>query len=51
MAYTILIGLTALAWNTVSFVLLRFLAVTFSAAEAAVALVILVEEVDAGVRG
>ena len=50
-AYTVLTGLTAFAWDTVSFVLLRFLSVTFSAAEAAVALVILVEEVEAGVRG
>ena len=49
--YTIFTGLTALTWNAPSFVVMRFLAVIFSAAEGSVSLVILVEEVDAGVRG
>ena len=50
-AYTVFTALTALTWNAPSFVAMRFLAVMFSAAEGSVALVILVEEVDAGVRG
>ncbi len=51
LAYTVFTGLTAFSWNAASFVTLRFLSVVFSAAEGSVALVILVEEVDAGVRG
>jgi putative MFS transporter len=49
--YTIFTALTALAWNSTSFIAMRFAAIAFSAAEGSVALVILVEEVDAGVRG
>jgi MFS transporter, putative metabolite:H+ symporter len=50
-AFSLLSGLTAFAWNVVSFVVLRFLTVTFSAAEGSIALVILVEETNAGARG
>ncbi len=49
--YTILTGLSALAPNERSFVILQIFARAFAGAEGIVALVILVEEVDAGVRG
>ncbi|HUY26812.1 MAG TPA: MFS transporter [Candidatus Binataceae bacterium] len=49
--YTTLTGLSALAPNERSFVILQIFARAFAGAEGIVALVILVEEVDAGVRG
>jgi putative MFS transporter len=49
--YTIMTGLSALAPDARSFVILQILARAFAGAEGIVALVILVEEVDAGVRG
>ncbi|HKN00618.1 MAG TPA: MFS transporter [Candidatus Binataceae bacterium] len=49
--YTIFTGLSALAPNQFTFVSFQVLARGFAGAEATVALVILVEEVDAGVRG
>ncbi|HVA78454.1 MAG TPA: MFS transporter [Candidatus Binataceae bacterium] len=49
--YTILTGLSALAPNERTFVILQIFARAFAGAEGIVALVILVEEVDAGVRG
>jgi MFS transporter, putative metabolite:H+ symporter len=50
-AFSLLSGLTAFAWNLTSFVVLKFLTVTFSAAEGSIALVILVEETNADTRG
>jgi len=49
--YTIFTGLSALAPHERSFVAAQFLARGFSGAEATISLVILVEEVDAAVRG
>jgi putative MFS transporter len=49
--FSLLSGLTAFAWNAPSFVVLKFLTVTFSAAEGSIAMVMLVEEVNAEVRG
>jgi putative MFS transporter len=49
--FSLLSGLTAFAWNAPSFVVLKFLTVTFSAAEGSIAMVMLVEEVNADVRG
>ncbi len=49
--FSLLSGLTAFAWNAASFVVLKFLTITFSSAEGAIALVILVEEMNADVRG
>lgn len=49
--YTIFTGLSALAPHQGGFVAAQFLARAFSGAEATVSLVILVEEVDAAVRG
>ncbi len=50
-AYTIFTGLAAIAPNAHFFVACEMLARVFAGAEATVALVILSEEVDAGVRG
>jgi putative MFS transporter len=47
----VLSGLTAFAWNSTSFVILKFFTITFSSAEGAIALVILVEEMNADIRG
>jgi putative MFS transporter len=49
--FSLLSGCTAFAWNAWSFVVLKFFTITFSSAEGAIALVILVEEMNAGVRG
>ena len=49
--FSLLSGLTAFAWNATSFVILKFFTITFSSAEGAIALVILVEEMNADVRG
>lgn len=49
--FSLLSGLTAFAWNASSFVVLKFLTITFSSAEGAIALVILVEEMNADIRG
>ena len=49
--YTIFTGLTALASNERTFVIFQMLSRGFAGAETTVALVILVEEVDSGVRG
>jgi len=49
--FSVLSGLTAFAWDATSFVILKFLTITFSSAEGAIALVILVEEMNADVRG
>ena len=49
--FSILSGLTAFAWSATSFVILKFFTITFSSAEGAIALVILVEEMNADVRG
>lgn len=49
--FSLLSGLTAFAWSAPSFVILKFLTITFSSAEGAIALVILVEEMNADVRG
>ncbi len=49
--YTIFTGISALAPSERSFVIFQILARAFAGAEATVALVILVEEVDADVRG
>ena len=50
-AYTLFTGLSALAPGASSFVACQILARAFAGAEGTVALVILTEEVDAGVRG
>ena len=49
--FSLLSGLTAFAWNAPSFVVLKFLTITFSSAEGAIALVIVVEEMNSDVRG
>ncbi len=49
--FSILSGLTAFAWSATSFVILKFFTITFSSAEGAIALVIVVEEMNADVRG
>jgi SHS family lactate transporter-like MFS transporter len=49
--FSLLSGLTAFAWNARSFVVLKFLTVTFSAGEGSIAMVMLFEEVNADVRG
>ena len=49
--FSLLSGLTAFAWNAPSFVVLKFLTVIFSAAEGSIAMVMLVEEVNADARG
>ena len=49
--YTVFTGLSAVAPNERTFVIFQVLSRAFSGAEATIALVILVEEVDAGVRG
>jgi putative MFS transporter len=49
--FSLLSGLTAFAWNAPAFVILKFFTITFSAAEGAIAVVILVEEMNADVRG
>jgi MFS family permease len=49
--YTVFTGLSALAPDERTFVIFQVLSRAFAGAEATVALVILVEEVDAGVRG
>ncbi len=49
--YTVFTGLSAIAQHERSFVAAQFIARAFSGAEATVSLVILVEEVDAAVRG
>ncbi len=49
--FSLLSGLTAFAWNATSFVILKFFTITFSSAEGAIALVILVEEMNADIRG
>jgi putative MFS transporter len=50
-SFTTLSGLTAFSFSVTSFVMLKFLTVAFSAAEGSIALVILVEEVNADIRG
>lgn len=49
--FSLLSGLTAFARGVPAFVILKFLTITFSSAEGAIALVILVEEMNADVRG
>ncbi|HXN86924.1 MAG TPA: MFS transporter [Candidatus Binataceae bacterium] len=49
--FSLLSGLTAFAWDARSFVALKFLTVAFSAAEGSIAMVMLVEEVNADARG
>jgi len=49
--FSLLSGLTAFAWSASSFVILKFLTIPFSSAEGAIALVILVEEMNADIRG
>jgi MFS family permease len=49
--FSLLSGLTAFARGVPTFVILKFLTITFSSAEGAIALVILVEEMNADVRG
>ncbi len=49
--FSILSGLTAFARGVPTFVMLKFLTITFSSAEGAIALVIVVEEMNADVRG
>lgn len=49
--YTIFTGLTAIAPDERAFVIFQVISRAFAGAEATIALVILVEEVDAGVRG
>ena len=49
--FSLLSGLTAFAWDAPSFVVLKLLTVTFSAAEGSIAMAMLVEEVNADVRG
>ena len=51
LGYTVFTGLSALAPDQRTFVIFQVLSRAFAGAEATVALVILVEEVDAGVRG
>ncbi len=48
---SLLSGLTAFAWNAPSFVVLKFFTITFSSAEGAIALVIVVEEMNSDMRG
>jgi MFS family permease len=50
-AYTIFTGLSAIAPSAASFAACQIVARAFAGAEATIALVILTEEVDAGVRG
>src|SRR5215813_3626050 len=50
-AYTVFTALSAIAPNEAAFVTVQVIARAFAGAEATVALVILTEEVDAGVRG
>jgi len=50
-AFNLMSGLTAFAWGETSFVILKFLTITFSSAEGAIALVIVVEEMNSDVRG
>ena len=49
--FSLLSGLTAFARGVPTFVILKFLTITFSSAEGAIALVIVVEEMNADVRG
>src|SRR5215471_9837003 len=49
--YTLFTALTAIAPNERTFIIFQVLSRAFAGAEATIALVILVEEVDAGVRG
>lgn len=49
--FSLLSGLTAFAWGATSFIVLKFLTITFSSAEGAIALVIVVEEMNSDVRG
>ena len=49
--FSLMSGLTAFSWNLYSFVALKFLTVTFSAAEGSIALVILIEEASSTARG
>jgi MFS family permease len=49
--FSLLSGMTAFSWNVASFVGFKFLTVTFAAAEGSIAVVILVEEVNAESRG
>ena len=51
LGYTLFTGITALAWNGVSFAIFRFGATAFSSAEGSIALVMLVEEVASERRG
>jgi MFS family permease len=50
-AFNLLSGLTAFAWGETSFVILKFFTITFASAEGAIALVIVVEEMNSDVRG
>ena len=50
-AFSILSGLSAFAWNAVSFVAMKFLTVMFAAVEGSLAIVIMAEEVNADARG
>ena len=50
-SFTRLSGLTAFSFSVTSFVMLKFLTVAFSAVEGLIALVLLVEEVNADSRG
>ena len=49
--FSLLSGLTAFAWNSTSFVILKFFTITFSSAEGAISIVLLVEEVNDDTRG
>jgi MFS family permease len=51
LAYTLFTGLTALATDIRTFIALQFLARTFAVAEALLAVVVIAEEFDPGVRG
>ena len=50
-AFNLMSALTAFAWGETSFVVLKFLTITFSSAEGAIALVIVVEEMNSDIRG
>jgi MFS family permease len=50
-AFSLMSGLTAFSWSAASFIVFKFLTVTFSAAEGSIALVILIEEANASARG
>lgn len=50
-AFSLLSGSSAFAWNAASFVAMKFLTVTFAAVEGSLAVVTVAEEVNAGVRG